>query len=240
MLSDYANRAMVSTSAGLIRELTLCFCSHALLNHVQSNSVPCSELQTLRLYRGEMTSIEPVDPESLHLQVPKQTKNFLISPPGSPPVGWEPIEEEPPNTASLAHDLIAALTRLQQDQTSIGGGSLLDPSSEARPDGKQVLLDTERDHEVQQRRSHNRTNSGTLLVLLEDTASKERGGDKTPEEVVEILNPAHEMSSSRGASPPRRTQPLPSTAAPPGFGSITSVRATVDSMRTPMPPPSQP
>lgn len=198
-----------------------------------------SELQTLRLYRGEMTSIEPVDPETLHLQVPKQTKNFLISPPGSPPVGWEPIEEEPPNTASLAHDLIAALTRLQQDQAN-GDDSFLDPSLATRPDGKQVLLDTERDHEVQQRRSHNRTNSGTLLVLLEDTASNERGGDKTPEEVVEILNPAHEMSSSRGTSPPRRMQRVPPTAAPPpGFGSITSVRATVESMRTPMPPPPQ-
>lgn len=66
---------------------------------------------TLRVYRGIPTPI--VSPESVNLRVPTQAKNFLISPPGSPPVGWEPIEEEPPNTATLAHDLIAALERLQ-------------------------------------------------------------------------------------------------------------------------------
>ena len=43
-------------------------------------------------------------------------KNFLISPPGSPPVGWEQAREEPPNDAPLAEDLILALRRLQISQ----------------------------------------------------------------------------------------------------------------------------
>ncbi|KAK0492083.1 Calcipressin-domain-containing protein [Armillaria luteobubalina] len=40
-------------------------------------------------------------------------KNFLISPPGSPPVGWEPIKEDPPNATPLADDLINALRLLR-------------------------------------------------------------------------------------------------------------------------------
>lgn len=192
-----------------------------------------------------MTSLEAPPPESRHLQVPAQTKNFLISPPGSPPIGWEPMEEEPPNTAALAADLMAALTRLQQEQE--GGLDEPEENSSSRPDGKQVLLDTERDHDLTRRRTHpgrtDSASSGTLLVLLEDVdASRDggRGGGDTPEEVIEMLDPNHEMSTSRGWSPPQRNQSLPHTPMPPpGFGSITSVRATVESMRTPLPPMRQ-
>ena len=51
-----------------------------------------------------------------HLRPPAIEKNFLISPPGSPPVGWEQTREEPPNDAPLAEDLINALRRLQISQ----------------------------------------------------------------------------------------------------------------------------
>lgn len=37
----------------------------------------------------------------------------MISPPGSPPIGWEPIKEDPPNATPLADDLMAALRKLQ-------------------------------------------------------------------------------------------------------------------------------
>lgn len=57
---------------------------------------------------------------------PKVEKNFLISPPGSPPVGWEPIREEPPNNAPLAEDLIIALRRLQFSH--VEGSSSVGPS----------------------------------------------------------------------------------------------------------------
>ncbi|TIA91075.1 hypothetical protein E3P99_01265 [Wallemia hederae] len=50
---------------------------------------------------------------SFFLTVPGIEKNFLISPPGSPPVGWEPIKEDAPNTETLAEDLIAALTTIR-------------------------------------------------------------------------------------------------------------------------------
>lgn len=67
---------------------------------------------TLRLYLSASTSIvAPSDP-SLHLEPPPLTKNFLISPPGSPPEGWEPILEDPPNSNTLAADLMKALEAL--------------------------------------------------------------------------------------------------------------------------------
>ncbi|OSX56251.1 hypothetical protein POSPLADRAFT_1160509 [Postia placenta MAD-698-R-SB12] len=72
---------------------------------------------TLRVFRADPTPIVSVTGETrngnIYLRPPEHEKNFLISPPGSPPVGWEPIREEPPNATPLAEDLIAALRRLQ-------------------------------------------------------------------------------------------------------------------------------
>ncbi|THH18004.1 hypothetical protein EW146_g2934 [Bondarzewia mesenterica] len=82
---------------------------------------------TLRVYRGDPTPITDApthgfDPK--YLRPPAIEKNFLISPPGSPPVGWEPIQEEPPNSAPLADDIMAALRKLQlAERAHHGGGS---------------------------------------------------------------------------------------------------------------------
>jgi hypothetical protein len=54
-----------------------------------------------------------------HLAPPPLTKNFLISPPGSPPEGWQPIIEEPPNDRTLADDLVGALKRLQVERGDV-------------------------------------------------------------------------------------------------------------------------
>lgn len=63
----------------------------------------------VRVYFGQPTKI---DIEDQHLQAPKSQKLFFISPPPSPPVGWEMRNEEPPNKEVHAEDLADALSKL--------------------------------------------------------------------------------------------------------------------------------
>ncbi|TCD63978.1 carbohydrate-binding module 1 protein [Steccherinum ochraceum] len=76
---------------------------------------------TMRVYRHDHTPLSPTDGEegNHYLKPPPIEKNFLISPPGSPPEGWEQIREDPPNPTPLAHDLMSALQKLHLQQ----GGS---------------------------------------------------------------------------------------------------------------------
>lgn len=64
----------------------------------------------IRVYFGEHTPVEPADQ---HLHLPDAKKLFFISPPPSPPHGWEIRDEEPPNDLVLAEDLAEALSKLR-------------------------------------------------------------------------------------------------------------------------------
>lgn len=65
--------------------------------------------ERIRVYFGEPTPIEPVDQ---HLHAPESQKLFFISPPPSPPFGWEMRNEDPPNRQVHAEDLVSALSKL--------------------------------------------------------------------------------------------------------------------------------
>ena len=55
----------------------------------------------------------PSDPDEAFLQPPPLEKQFLISPPCSPPVGWEQPREDKPNMNPVVdYDLLAALAQL--------------------------------------------------------------------------------------------------------------------------------
>lgn len=53
--------------------------------------------------------VTPIDNADRHLQLPAPVKQFLISPPSSPPIGWEPRVESAP---LINYDLIAAIASL--------------------------------------------------------------------------------------------------------------------------------
>ena len=93
---------------------------------------------TLRAFRGAHTVLVPVqlsgpppdpfyDDESavfdspFHLRPPMPERNFLVSPPGSPPVGSEQAHKVPPNEVPFAEDLQRA-RREQEDRDREGAG----------------------------------------------------------------------------------------------------------------------
>lgn len=57
-----------------------------------------------------LLSVQPIILGSQQLEIPQRTKQFLISPPASPPVGWEPVTEESP---CVDYSLVTALASLQ-------------------------------------------------------------------------------------------------------------------------------
>lgn len=65
--------------------------------------------ERVRVYFGRATPIEPKDE---HLPLPDAGKLFFISPPPSPPAGWEMKMEDAPNKTFLAEDLAQALAQL--------------------------------------------------------------------------------------------------------------------------------
>lgn len=62
-----------------------------------------------KCYFGEPT---PIDNEKKYLERPDAGKLFFISPPPSPPVGWESRMEDAPNKEVHADDLAAKLSKL--------------------------------------------------------------------------------------------------------------------------------
>jgi len=65
--------------------------------------------ERVRVYFGARTNIEAKDE---HLNLPDAGKLFFISPPPSPPHGWEMKMEDAPNKLVHAEDLAEALAKL--------------------------------------------------------------------------------------------------------------------------------
>lgn len=144
----------------------------------------CSVQATLRVFRALPTPLASLaDSNHNHLAPPPLEKNFLISPPGSPPIGWEPVQEEPPNATPLAEDLLLALERLQMHR---GTG--------VRQDGREELV---RATEV----------DGGIGIWVEDVekAPSNQGSPADDGKEGPWYEPGPRIIPQRTALPPMRT-----------------------------------
>ncbi|KAL9586223.1 MAG: hypothetical protein Q9212_001048 [Teloschistes hypoglaucus] len=130
-----------------------------------------------RIYFGEPTQIEVTDQ---HLRAPQSQKMFFISPPPSPPFGWEVRNEGPPNKEVHAEDLASALAGLRQrpdavDKDSIETGEGGNGETRERSGSSTTM--------VYQPESHGKK-LGLPAVMVEDTTESE---ETSPHEDGKIL-----------------------------------------------------
>ncbi|XP_076340511.1 calcipressin-2-like [Tachypleus tridentatus] len=79
----------------------------------------------INCYFAQQSSSKETDPSDIHLQPPTPEKQFLISPPASPPVGWAPVDEAHP---AINYDILSAIADLTP-----GGVHELHPPSSSQP-----------------------------------------------------------------------------------------------------------
>lgn len=80
--------------------------------------------EKVKIYFGMDTNVQAKDE---HLALPDAGKLFFISPPPSPPHGWEMKMEDAPNKLVHADDLAAALSKLRQEDNTPAANSPVTP-----------------------------------------------------------------------------------------------------------------
>lgn len=150
----------------------------------------------IRVYFGINT---PMNPSDQHLPLPKSDKLFFISPPPSPPMGWEMRNEDAPNTVVHPEDLAEALAKLNARPVyDVGSpvsesGRDFDPSLSRRRTGSTVVVYHPEDHG---------DSSQLPAISVEDTTEIEEM--LTPDAMEGVEGPiAQEKSMGRNVSTAR-------------------------------------
>ncbi|KAL5345830.1 hypothetical protein V496_09223 [Pseudogymnoascus sp. VKM F-4515 (FW-2607)] len=101
--------------------------------------------ECVKVYFGQPTSIETKDE---HLPLPDAGKLFFISPPPSPPHGWEVKLEDAPNKLVHAEDLAEALAKLHhRPNTDLPSSPLSETDGEGRKrSGSTTMIYHPQDH----------------------------------------------------------------------------------------------
>ncbi|KKA26263.1 hypothetical protein TD95_000016 [Thielaviopsis punctulata] len=121
--------------------------------------------QRVRVFYGMHTPLaDAAGPSSSRLALPDAGKLFFISPPPSPPVGWEVRLEDAPNKQVHADDLAEALAKLNQAAPGPSDVLMLD-------DSPVTPVDAQMQNEALERgrggKTHARSGSATLIWLPE-------------------------------------------------------------------------
>lgn len=133
----------------------------------------------IRVYFGEPTPLEPTDQ---HLQAPTSQKLFFISPPPSPPAGWEMRNEEPPNKDVHAEDLASALARLSARKGPEEDAEMTEDSTEVQASNAAVNRSRSGSTTIVYHPSNHGHSPDLPAISVEDTTASP--GDLTPMEDV--------------------------------------------------------
>jgi len=132
----------------------------------------------IRVYFGAQVDISPADQ---HLRAPQADKQFFISPPPSPPHGWEMRNEGPPNKDVHADDLALALSRLhaQSAAKDVRDREMGDMGYNAVPNRNRSGSIT-----VVYHPEHHGSNPALPAISVEDTSESESPENLSPMEGV--------------------------------------------------------
>jgi hypothetical protein len=148
-----------------------------------------------RVYFGAPT---PVDTQEVHLALPDVGKLFFISPPPSPPAGWEMKLEDAPNKQVHAEDLSEALAKLRHTAAARGDQAPISPA-ESSPGANSTSVEYRRQ----------RSRSSTLIY------DPERHGSNPHLPAIAVVDTTEEPDAM-DYSPVEEPKPiLAHTARPP-------------------------
>ncbi|KAG0272446.1 carbohydrate-binding module 1 protein [Linnemannia exigua] len=162
-----------------------------------------------------------IDPASRYLHPPELEKNWLISPPGSPPVGWSQVREDPPNSLHLADDLVKALLEMGQPvyQLPRPDGSFADRSHLFEAEVEDFSLDDPHHDDISEEKGGASTGvAGTGLKGTNDdaasTKSNSSGASQLHQQILGLKIDTRSSSSARSASPNSTHSPASSLFPP--------------------------